>query len=185
MADEKLNKKQVRNEARQLLKQGASKQDAFDILLEKYKYAKEVADILKNLPSKQAIDKYGKWNYVLLGLLALTTVILFLATPTLGILLWYGLLIYAVARMLVKYYVWVAVFSALAIISFVAVIFTSDSAATNWGNLIIMAILVIPTLILSIWLERRLCPKPIESKEEYANSQGQKRLKIVYEFSDL
>jgi hypothetical protein len=185
MADEKLNTKEIRNEARQLLKQGTSKQETFEILKEKYKYSKDVADILKNLPSQQTIEKYGKWNYVLLGLLVLTALIFFWATPTIGIVLWYGLLIYAVAKMLVKYYIWVTAFSAFAIIGFIAIIFTSDGATTNWSNVIIMISLVIPTLILPMWLEKKLCPKPTERKEEYTNSQGQQRLKIVYEFPDL
>jgi hypothetical protein len=184
MADEKLNKKEIRNEARQLLKQGTPKQETFEILREKYKYAEGVADILKSLPSQQKIEKYGKWNYVLLALLVFTALIFFWETSTIGILLWYGFLIYVVAKMLVKHYVWVSAFSAIAIISFIAILFTSDTG-TQWASVIIMTSLVIPTLILPMWLKEKLCPKPTERKEEYTNSQGQQRLKIEYEFPDL
>lgn len=184
MVPEKLNKKEIRDEARQLLKQGTSKQDTFEILREKYKYAKDVADILKNLPSQQAIEKYRKWNYVLLGLLVLSTAIFFWAKPTLGITLWYGLLIYAVARILVKYYIWVTLLSAIVIISSIAVFLTYQRAVTNWTDIIIMLSLIIPTFILPIWLEKKLCPKPTERKEQYTNEQGQQRLKIVYEFAE-
>lgn len=181
MAEDKYNKKEIKKEAHQLLKEGTPKQETFEILKEKYKYTKIIADLLKTIPSKQAIDRYGKWNNTLLSLLILTVVLSLATAPSIG-LIWYGLLIYAVARKLVKYYVWISVLSAFGIIAFLVIAFTSNTAAVNWLNLIILIVLILPLLLLPIWLEKKLCPKPKESKVKYTNSKGQKRLKIVYEF---
>ena len=184
MANDQLNKTAMRNEARQLLKEGTSKQETFEVLKEKYNVVKDLAEMLKTLPSKQAIDKYGKWNNVLLALLVLTTAIFLWTTPSPGILIWYGILIYAVAKRLVKYYVWLTVFSAILIISLIAVVFTNDTAATSWITIVVLLSLVIPTLVLPLWLEKKLCPEPTERKEVYTNSLGEERLKIVYEFAE-
>lgn len=182
MAKDKYNKQKINKEARRLLKEGTPKQEVFELLKEKYKVTKIIADILKTIPSKQAIDRYGKWNTTLLALLILTTVIFLGAAPSLGIVIWYGLLIYAVARKSVSYYVWISILSAISIIGFLVIIFTSDSVTANWLNIIILFVLIVPSLFLPIWLEKKLCPKPKESKVKYTNSKGQKRLKIVYEF---
>ena len=181
MAEDKYNKKEIKKEARQLLKEGTPKQEAFEILKEKYKYSKIIADILKNIPSKQAIERYGKWNNVLLAILILTLVLSLLTAPSIG-MLWYVLLIYVVARKLVKYYIWITVISAMGIIGSVAIMATSNIVFENWIGLIIIFVIIIPSLIIPIWLEKKLCPKPKEKKVKYTNSLGQKRLKIVYEF---
>ena len=188
MADKKLNKKEIIKEARQLLKQGTSRQATFDILKDKYQYAKDIAGIVKNLPLSKTLKLYRKWNYVLLALLILTTTC-FLWTVTVssfGILLWYGLQIYAVAKILVKYYLYVAIFSAFVLLCcLIAVIFIVASPTKNGTTLIVMfTLLQIPICVLPLWLDKKLYPKPKERKEKYTNSQGQQRMKIIYEFAD-
>ena len=54
-----LNKKEVRKEAKELLKQGIIKQQVFESLVEKHKYSIEIANILTNIPSLKAIKKYN------------------------------------------------------------------------------------------------------------------------------
>ena len=185
MAKVTLNKNDVRKEAIKLLKKGTSKQETFDFLVDKYKFSKEISEVLKNIPSSKAIAKYGIWNNLLIALLILTTIIFLSVSSSIGILLWYGLLIYGVATKRVNYYLWVSVLSTFCLICFIAIFFMNFSEPTNWTITIIMLILIIPSCFLPIWLAKRMCPKPIESKEEYINSEGQKRLKIVYEFTDL
>ncbi|MFM2207423.1 MAG: hypothetical protein RL213_1398, partial [Bacteroidota bacterium] len=54
------HKKEIRKDARQLFRQGGrTKQEVYELLVEKYKYAKDVADELKYIPSTNAIAKYG------------------------------------------------------------------------------------------------------------------------------
>ena len=185
MSDRKQpDKKIIRVEAKELLKQGMSRQETYEQLTEKFKYRKTVADVLKNLPSKKAKDKYKKWNFTLLGLLVVTTVIYFLATPTIVIILWYGLLIYAVARMLTKYYIWVTALTAFGLIAGTVVIFMSDSSSTNWTNVLILLVLNLPILILPIWLTNKLTPNPIEKMEKYQGKDGRQRIRVHYEFPE-
>jgi len=184
MAERKVPKKEIANDARQLLKQGTSKQQTFETLVDKYKYGKDVADVLKNIPSLIRIQKYGAWNFLLLFLLILIVLIsLFLTGPSF-IVLYYGLLIYAVAMKQVKFYMWISLLSTCALIGFVAIILTTENAKLNWPALIAILGLTIPTFILPLWLEKKLCPKPIERKEQYTNSNGEQRMRIVYYFNE-
>ena len=183
MIHNKVDKKEVKKEAKQLLKQGSTKQETFNKLKEKYKYSKEIADIVKYIPSEKAKKKYSMWNYILLAILIITTTLYMITAPSIGIILWYGLLIYAVARMLIKYYMWVTVFSALGLIGVIIGVATTG-AIILWTNAIIFLILIIPSLIIPIWISKKFCPPPKEKKEMYIDIAGQKRLRIVYEFMD-
>ena len=80
---------------------------------------------------------------------------------------------------------WVTVMSASVLVAFIAVTLTSSSETFTWITTTTMMILIIPSCILPIWLEKKLCPKPTEKKVQYTNSQGQQRMKIIYEFSDI
>lgn len=178
------SKKSIREEAKELLKQGKSRQEIYEQLTEKFKYRKIVADVLKNLPSKKAKDKYQKWNFILLGLLILTAVIYFLATPTIGIVLWYGLMIYAVARMLTRYYLWVTILTALGLIGGAVAIFAGDSHSINWINIVVLLVLNIPLIVLPIWLTNKLTPNPVEKKERYQGKDGRQKMRLTYEFPE-
>lgn len=167
------------------MRQGNSRQAVFDTLAEKYHFEKTVADIVKHLPSAQAIEKYGKWNKLLLGLFIFETVLLLWLGKEINLVLWMGFLIYAVNTMQVQYYMFISLISGFGIMFFVAMLIINEQDSINWLRIIAMAPIVIPTLILPIWLEKRLCPQPKESKEMYTNSQGQKRLRVVYEFVDI
>jgi hypothetical protein len=183
----KIPKKEIAKEAQQLLKQGGkTKQEVFEMLVDKYKYSKDVADVLRYIPTTQAIAKYGAWNTVLLVILILTAIISFMPNPTLGIL-WYVLLIYAVATKRIQYYMWATILYSFFAISFLAIIMYMKSFEIifHWISLIFLTFFVIPGCILPLWIQKKLCPKPIERKEVYVNAEGNRRLKIVYEFPDM
>jgi hypothetical protein len=185
MEKEKIKNPEIAKEARQLIKKGISKQETFETLNAKYNSAKEVSDILKYIPSFKAVKKYGVWNYLLLCLLLLSALFFVSHKPSFGVFIWYGSLAYIVARMLVKYYVYVAFLSATTVISLIALILFFDSSKENWYEIGFILALAISTLILPFWLEKKLCPQPTETKELYINSEGQQRQRIVYGFTDL
>lgn len=178
----KIDKRKVRNEAMSMVRQGATRQETFNTLKEKYKYAKEIAAVVKFIPSKAAKKKYGIWNYILLAMLLAIMTLFMLSSPSIGILIWYGLLIYAVARMLVEYYIYVTVLSIFGLISGVAIFIISETMTLP--DAIVLSIITLPSSILPIWISKRLCPSPNEKKESYTNKAGQQRLRIIYEFSD-
>lgn len=181
---ELLNKKEVRKDAKELLKQGVCKQQVFKTLVEKHKYSIEVANILTYLPSQKAIKKYGIWNYVLLVAICLNALILLFNSPNIGAILWFGLLIYGVITMRINYYKWVAILSFFLITTFVVLIFYNQGGNNYSLSLISILISNIISLILSIWLETKLCPKPKEEKVQYTNSEGEQKFKMTYQFKD-
>ncbi len=183
MTKENYNKKEIKQEARKLLKEGASKQEAYETLKEKYKYSVVVSKILHYIPSQKAIKKYSKWNYVLLVLLLIQAGTFMWFEPSVLVLIYYGLLIYAVLSMLVKHYVWVSVLSFVALISFLAFIITDEALKIQWPELLLI-LTYIPTLILPLWLDKKLCPKPMESKTTFTDSQGQQRVRVVHQFNE-
>ena len=178
-----MNKKEVIKEAKDLLKKGDSKQDAYLVLKEKYKSPKEIAELLKNIPSTLAIEKYIKWNYTLLALLIVTTAIVMSINPLIGFLIWYGFIIFIVARVLVKYYYWVSMMTGFGLFGGIILAITSNEEI-NWIGTSLILILIIPSFILSIWLPKKLCPPPVEKKVKYFDKTGLQRLKLVYEFAD-
>ena len=184
MISRKLDKSKISREARQMLKNGTSRQATFDALSAKHQNTKVISDVIKNSPSLVAINMYLKWNYLLLGLLILSAIFFMLIRPSFGILLWYGLLIYAVGKMLLEYYIWVSVLGTSGIIGLLAISLLSDSGTLKWPYLIIAFGIMVFYIFLPIWIKNHMCPKPDERKEIYTNSQGQPRQRIIYEFKD-
>jgi len=185
MGTNNIDKINLLKEARQLLKQGTTKQETFEILVGKYKSSKVVSDALKNMPSLQAVKKYGFWNYILFVLLLFSALFFAMHKPAFIIYVWYGLLLYVVARMAVKYYIYVALLSVITLITLAVLMITADKSQINWVEIGIICIDAALTLFLSIWLERKLSPKPKEVKELYTNSQGEQKLRVKYEFADI
>ena len=179
-----LNKKEVRKEAKELLKQGIIKQQVFESLVEKHKYSIEIANILTNIPSLKAIKKYRIWNYILLGVIILNTLIFLISAPSISSTLWFSLLIYGVSTMKTNYYKWVAILSFFIIAIFVVLVLNNSGENNYSFSLISIIILSIISCILPIWLETKLCPKPKEEKVLYTNSKGQQKYKMTYQFQD-
>lgn len=185
MPEDKLNKSAVRSEARQMLKEGKSRQATYEELTEKYLYGNEVADIIKHLPSREARQKYSGWNIMLLIIICIMAILTLIASPTIGLMIWFGVIIYGVATYSLQYYLWISILAGIGIVGFIAMMFFQGNIASHLFELISALILMGPMLILPIWLEKKLCPKPGESREVYLNAQGQQRSRIIYEFKDI
>jgi hypothetical protein len=110
---------------------------------------------------------------------------LFLAPSVAEFLIWYGLLIYFVATKRTEYYMWISIVSIFFYIASFAILFFSSNEATNLLDITILLVLQSPNLFMPFWLERKLCPKPIEKRELYLDHYGRQKIKIAYEFSDI
>lgn len=184
MAENKIKKKDIFNEAKQLLKNGNGKQEAFETLSRKYIVTKEVADIITYIPSQAAIKKYGIWNYVLLGVLIIIPAIILMGAPPNVALLYFMLLIYIVVKRFVRYYSWIAVIAAVFLVSMVGYVFVGNTHNVNWIQFGELAGANVILLVLSLLVQAKLCPLPIESKEEIVTKDGDRKLKIKYQFKD-
>lgn len=183
MTERQTHKKEIAKEARQLFKQGGqTKQQVFELLTDKYKYEKDVADVLKYIPSSQAIAKYEIWNNILLAILILITITSYINSNSFWTLFGYGLLIFGVATKRIKYYMWITGLSALSLIFFAIVLLFNTPEVPELRIIILTILLFIMSCILPIWLQKKLCPEPTEQKEKYTTSEGEERMRIVYEF---
>jgi len=170
-----LDKKQIRKRAKEILKTGIPKQEAYEQLAEEFQNRAATANVIRRLPSALALKKYGIWNHVLLGLLILTASILLLVKPSFGTALWYGLLIIAVARKTTRFYYWVTIMSALGVIGIIAAVLMNEATTEGWIRIGFFLALVIPSCILPIWLMNKLTPAPEEEREYYENENGEQR----------
>ena len=181
------SKTQIKKDAVTLLKDEKSKQDVFDLLVEKYKYPKLVAQAMEYLPSAQNKSKYKKWNYLLLIMFLIKALIILVFANSGSIAYWYFACIYVIWKMTLKHYIWVALFSGfLAITPFIIFFGKPDADGileAEWYKYIPF-VLSIPAMILAIWLKRKLSPPPEESREKYIDSQGNLRMRMIFKFKD-
>ena len=181
MKQRKIPRREIAKEACKLLKEGMPKQQAFEVLVEQYKYSKDVAEILSKIPSLKRSKKYHFWNIVLLILLIILELHNFL-NPSLSII-YYGLLIYVVATKMTRYYFWIPLLSFIAITVVIYFLFSASTKIQLLTAFFVLAI-YLPAGLLSIWLAKKLCPSVTEKKEMYTNEEGENRMRLVYDFND-
>ena len=176
-------KSDIRSTAKLLLKEGKSKQEVFDELLEKYHYAKDVAEVLKYIPTNSSIAKYNGWNIVLLINLIIIIGLILLSSGSYVSVIYYVLITIVVFKKSLKHYVWVSVLSAVGLIGVAGAAMNGDN--WSWPWIIIVVVILAPPLFISYWLPGKLSPPPIESKEQFTNAEGETRLRVVYSFKDV
>jgi hypothetical protein len=181
------HKKEIRKDARQLFRQGGrTKQEVYELLVEKYKYAKDVADELKYIPSTNAIAKYGKWNSILLLLVILSTIVSYYIKPSIQVLIWMAPLIYIVATFRIKYYDIIIAFCSFVLITVIPATLMNFNSLRYPRSLMLTALVLnISVCYLLVRLRKVICPKPVERKEEHTNAEGEKRIRLSCEFSDI
>ncbi|MBK9636569.1 MAG: hypothetical protein IPO63_01640 [Bacteroidetes bacterium] len=181
MNQRNIPRREIAKEARKLLKEGMPKQEVFEVLVEQYKYSKDVATILSGIPSLKRSKRYHFWNIVLLILIIILE-LHNLLYPSLSII-WYGLLIYIVATKMTRYYFWIPLLSFIAISVAIYFLFSATTKLQLFIGFFVLAI-YLPAGLLSIWLVKKLCPSVTEKKEMYTNEDGENRMKLVYDFND-
>lgn len=170
-----LDKKQIKKRAKELLKTGITKQEAYEQLTDEFKNGTVTAKVLRRLPSALALKRYGIWNHILLGLLIITALIFFIADPTPGIVIWYGLLIIAVATKSTRFYYWVTIMSGIGLLTILYLMITAQGIDEGFIRIFLLLVLIIPSCVLPIWLMNRLTPAPEEIREYYENENGEQR----------
>jgi hypothetical protein len=178
-----LDKAAVKKEARKMLNEGKSRQETFELLVNEHKVARDIAEIIKQLPSLKAVKKFALWNNILLGLLLVKAVMFVWEDMSFAILiLWLGFLGYVVYNRLIHLYIVVTASSTIGLLAGVGFYIFSEYEIEI--PMLLFFVVFASTLIISFWLEKKLCPPPSERKELYTTEDGQQRMKIVYEFED-
>lgn len=189
---EKLSMKQegklrakIRKEARQFLETGTSRHETYLQLKEKYHCPKQVADVIRNMPSKAALEKYGVYNYILLGLILLIPVVFLLRSDNLGTLLAFLFYAYIVASRTFEFYWVLTTLAGFGLIGMTGLLIFQPVGPGEWPDVAMLLILLIPMTILPVWVRKKLCPPPKAENEEYIDSKGITRMKTVYIFPDI
>lgn len=188
------NKNEVRIKARKLIRKGMTKQDCFNTLMKEYNNAKVLADIIKYIPSNTAKFKYGLWNFLLLALLASCTFIWiyeyyinFFRLPIFAILS-FILAIFIVAVQKYKYYIYISIISVKWIIIFIVLgiieKYNIKDIIENELFLILYMVLLVPIVILSIVLPKKLSPNPKKTRILKKNKKGKEVLVTEYVFQE-
>ena len=177
----KIDKKAIAKEAKLLIRQGKTKQEAFEQLKKQFHHAKVISKILSCIPTPKQKEKYKILNYTLLATLLLPF-LFFLSQDNWETSLWYSISLYAVIWVKPKLYTVITAQSLiLSIISIFVLIFGEIFLA--WSLLAIL-ILSLSSLFLSYKLEKKFCPKPTEIREKYIDKQGATRVRIIYTFTE-
>ncbi len=179
---DKTPKDQLRADAIQLLAQGNSKQAVYEQLVQKYGFAKLVAEELKELPSKKALERYGKWNHALFAFIVLVVAVLFAGTGKIMTLFWFILILWVVAKRMLKYYIFITAIGAVSLISLVVLYLTDNEAGMSLINVVVWCLPALILVFFPLWLTKKLSPSPIEQKETYTDQAGVSRVKLRYVF---
>lgn len=179
----KINKKELKSEAKALLEEGSSKQEAYEKLNEKYNANLVVAEVIKSLPSKKRYKKFGVFHLLLMfGILAFGIYKIQL-NENYALIFWYGIFIYFILFQRVNLYYWISIYQGFVLLPMLITVFRQGIH----NHPTMLAYLLLPELILlllPIWLMRKTIPKPIEKKVVYQNEEGNSKAKIIYNFLD-
>ncbi len=177
----KLNKQEIRRAAQNLIREGKSKQESLAILKKKYHHTKFIVKVLSCLPTLNQKKKYQFINYILFISL-LISLALFATNLAFGASIIYALLSVVVIKIIPKFYIWISAISLISLSS-ISVIYFSEPQGSVFLFLTV-ALSNITSLILSFYLEQKLCPKAEETKEKYLDNSGTTRIRIIYTFTE-
>lgn len=179
-----LSKREIRKEARELMANGMSKQEAYEELVKRHKLYIQIADIIENVPHPNAKKKYGWLNAILLSIFSLFALLDLLTLSIISAVI-DGLFIWIVAGYYVHRYSWIIVRGVISVIAVIGVFVSGNQGTFEIVFSFIDLGIAITVLLLGISLQGKLCPDPEIKKEIYVNKQGQKRTRNLYLFADV
>lgn len=182
---ETINKSPIRKDAIELMNGGMTKQEAFEALVEKYNVSITVAEAIETVPHPEAKKKY-KTEWIILIVIIIVTALPDIASfnaISLGIDV---LFLLVVANYWVRHFVWITILRGfLALVCPVTFIFITDFHPLISQIAGVFIFIAVAYIYLSVYLSKKLCPKPEIKREIYLNREGKKRGRNVYIFKNL
>lgn len=145
-----------------------------------------MAEILLNIPSLSRRKENKKLFIWLLALLSVSGVIDLLALSYVG-LIYDILLIYVVFTYNIKYFGWIwfrAIISLFVLIIVILLNKANQNSPTSLPGAILVMGILIPTVLISIKLEKKLSSGYSVRKDFYIDSQGNESTQIIHEFAE-
>lgn len=184
-----IDEKQIKKLAQEKIKQGLTKQIIYTELNQEFNGGQKLANIIQSLPSYQALKRYNFLHILFLVLLCVM-ILLLLLSQSYGGIIWTAPIIYFAATHKARLYGWACIGGLYGLLSGTLLIIEATKLL-NMGSIILMNSIAIIILIISafiifsgFFLRAKLTPSYIEKKELYENSEGNNRLRLVFEFKD-
>lgn len=182
MKSSRSTKSEIRKDAIDLLwKQKKNKNEAYSILIAQHLNHEKVLEVLSDLPDSKRKKQYKIHETILISFF----VVLFiyqLSDSTIGAGIMFLLLIYSLVTHRIGVYLYISVYAFL--ISAVGIFMMMYQGTTMNLSQLLFVIVPISVAAYSIWLEKKLCPKPKVEKQLYQNAKGQSKYKINVEFAE-
>jgi len=179
-----MNKRKINiKEIKLLINQGKKKQEIFEELKKKYQPPLELAKQIEKFPTLENKKKYKSNNVTLIVLLSIS-LFFDLVGLNYGGIIWDISLIYIVATFQAEHYQWISFRAGFSVLVVLAMLFFTEYSLLSIISVSISLLILIPTFILAIKLEKKLCPNFIKKKIRYTDSNGKVKLKLKIEFID-
>lgn len=173
-------KSAIRKAATKLLwKEKKSKSETYDILVQEFLDQEKVVDVLSHLPDLKSKNQYKIHENILIGFFV-ALFAYFIESNTIGSVIMFGILLYSLITHRIEVYIYLAVYAFLMSAIGLFILFYTE-ATIELSEILFIAV-PIAVGAYTIWLEKKLCPKPQVSKKSYLSSKGQKRFKIEVAF---
>jgi len=185
----KIDKKQVKNLVQEKIKLGLTKQSIYEELNHEFNGGESIAEIVQSIPSAQALKQY-KFLHVLFLVLLFVLITLLLLSQSYAGILWTAPMVYFAISRKARYYGWACVAGIYGLLPGLQFVLLAIERPNIIGYIVFLVIGIIIMLIsigiafLGFYLRGKLTPSYIEKKELYINSEGLKRLRLVFEFKD-
>jgi hypothetical protein len=174
-----IDKKKIKELAKTGLDAGKTKEEIYYEINANYKDVraqKDIANIIRFIPEKWRIKKYGIYNTIFIVLLIIID-IANLITLNYGGIFWFGVLTYLAITRQTKYYYWFILFGVIIFISGIA-LSLYGYFGTGQNSLLIMigsAILGLIFVLIGVYIPRFLTPNYVIAEEFVVDSNGEKR----------
>lgn len=173
-------------EASKLIKEGKSKQETYESLLELTRNRKLIADIVRYTPTKEKLSKYGIWNTLFIVFISIVVVLFSLVQFSMHII-WPVLLLLVVAMKRFKLYYFNTIFGIVTMLGISGlVLYELVNDGLEHSVFTTLCVLPIPVLFIlgGVLLPKKITPKYEEKKERYTDNNGRQRIRIVHYFEE-
>jgi hypothetical protein len=184
-----IDEKQIKKLAQEKIKLGLSKQVIYQELNLEFNGGQKIANIIQSLPSAQALKRYKFLHILFLVLLCVLVALMLLSFSFPGILWTVPMIVFA-AQHKARLYGWACVPGIYGLVPVIMLIMQIPNSRHTL-TVILLVILSISIFLVSalviylgFFLRSKLTPSYIEKKERYENSEGNARLRLVFEFKD-
>lgn len=181
-----IDKKKIKESVKAGLAEGKSKDQIFEEIYFAQKdprTQKEIANIVRFVPEKAKLKKYGILNTIFLVLLVLID-IMFLLTLNFGGLLWFGAMTYIVAAKQLKHYYWIMILGGCAFIGGLAAGLMGYMGEGQNVTFILIGSVIFAAIFVAfgIYMPKLLTPNYEIVEETIVDENGEsvKRKKIQY-----